>query len=178
MNRVGGTRPLDIGTGNPEWRVRVDTTGVWRVTFAQLAAQQFPPGIAVDQVVGFRRDTTANLEPVPWTMTAIPMTDRARATSVRRRRLPALPVQNWVNRAILAGTSAAMAHDGSGSPARARDRAARVQAPSWLGATSPARPSSSPFRHYEKNYHYFPARRGAGRPVPLTDGNEDRTPVD
>src|SRR5262249_49142991 len=70
---VGGTRPLDIGTGNPEWRVRVDTTGVWRVTFAQLAAQQFPSGIAVDQVVGFRRDTTANLEPVPWTMTEIPI---------------------------------------------------------------------------------------------------------
>jgi hypothetical protein len=39
-----------------EWTLRVDTTGVWRVTYAQLAAQGFPSGTPVAQLALTRRE--------------------------------------------------------------------------------------------------------------------------
>ena len=185
VSQVGGARPLDIGTGNPEWRVRVDTTGVWRITFAQLAAQQFPPGIAVDQVVGFRRDTTANLEPVPWTMTEIPIDviDVNGNSVFDAGDFVVLPVQNWADRVRPGWYERRYGdYDNIWISYKSTGTGLRVaQAPSWLGATNPARPNSFPsFRHYEKNYHYFSFPIDVTRDDQFhwTDGNEDAAPVD
>ncbi|HKA25419.1 MAG TPA: C25 family peptidase propeptide domain-containing protein, partial [Candidatus Eisenbacteria bacterium] len=185
VQSVTPSKPLDTGTGNPEWRVRVDTTGVWRVTFAQLAQQQWPAGIAIDQVVAFRRDTTANLEPVPWTMTEVPIDviDVNGNAVFDAGDFIVLPVQNWADRAQPTWYERRygdyemiwLSYKSAGSGLRV------PQAPSFLNAMSPAKPTFFPsFRHYEKNYHYFsfPLDVTTTDQFHWTDGNEDRTPAD
>jgi hypothetical protein len=185
VTRVGAARPLDIGTGNPEWRVRIDTTGVWRVSFAQLALQQWPAGIAIGQVVAFRRDTTVNLQPVPWVMTEVPIDviDVNNNGVFDAGDFLVLPVQNWADRVQPSWYERRygdydmvwLSYKSTGTGLRV------AQAPGYLGATNPARPTSFPsFRHYEKNYHYFSFPLDVTRDDQFhwTDGNEDRTPVD
>ncbi len=59
--RTAPAKPVRVSAfGGPaapsaEWRVRVDTTGVWRVTWAQLQAKGFPAGTrTADLVLSFR----------------------------------------------------------------------------------------------------------------------------
>lgn len=185
LRPLGTARPLDTGTGNPEWRVRVDTTGVWRVTFAQLAAQQWPSGIATDAVTAFRRDTTANLEPVPWTDTELPIdvVDVNGNAVFDAGDFIVLPVQNWNDRVHPGWYERRygdydviwLSYKSTGTGMRV------AQTASWLGAVNPARPNSFPStHHYERNFHYFSFPIDVARDDQFhwTDGNDDATPVD
>ena len=182
---AGPARPHVTGTGNPEWKVRVDTTGVWRVTFAQLAAQSFPAGIAIDAVVAFRRDTTVALQPEPWTMAEIPIdvVDGNQNSVFDAGDFLVLPVRNWAERTG-AGWSERrygdaeivwISYKSAGTGARV------ASAASWLDAVAPAMPTSFPStRRYERNFNYygFPLDVTRYDQFTWTDGNFDKTPID
>lgn len=67
--RSAPARPVRASTlGGPpapaaEWRVRVDTTGVWRVTYAQLAAKGFPVGTPSSDLALSRREWAGDVTP-------------------------------------------------------------------------------------------------------------------
>lgn len=160
----GAVRPagaaLGLGTGNPEWKVRVDTTGVWRIGFDQLARKGWPADIAPEAIVAFRRDTTVALEPAPWTDVEIPIdvVDVNGNAKFDAGDFVALPVQNWAERVSPGWYERRygdadviwLSHKSSGTGLRVRST------PGWLGDPAPARPASFPsFRHYERNFYYF-----------------------
>jgi hypothetical protein len=160
----GAARPtgvtLGLGTGNAEWKVRVDTTGVWRVGFEQLAAKGWPTGITTAAVVAFRRDTTVALEPAPWTDVEIPIdvVDANGNAIFDGGDFLVLPVRNWAERVSPGWYERRygdadfvwLSYKSTGSGLRVRST------PGWLGEAAPARPASFPsFRHYERNFNYF-----------------------
>ena len=55
-----------------EWSVRVDTTGVWRVSYAQLAARGFPAGVPVGQLALTRRSYVGGQVP-PFVRNPVPI---------------------------------------------------------------------------------------------------------
>lgn len=152
---------LGLGTGNPEWKVRVDTTGVWRVTYEQLVAKSWPAGIGVDAVTAFRRDTTVALDPEPWTATEIPIdvVDRNSNSVFDAGDFIVLPVRNWAER-VLPGWYERRYGDAEvvwlsyKNPGGLGMRVA--SRPGFFGAQNPAVPANFPsFRHYERNFIYF-----------------------
>src|SRR4029079_16173844 len=72
-----GTQGTQAGGGvaydpSAEWSVRVDTTGVWRVTYAQLAARGFPAGVPVTQLALTRRSYAGGQAP-PFLRLPVPI---------------------------------------------------------------------------------------------------------
>jgi hypothetical protein len=143
-----------------EWSVKVDTTGVWRVTYAQLAARGFPAGIAVNQLVLTRRQFAGGQIPpfdrVPVALEVaegaggtagtfdgtdaivffgVNFTDRDHPTAFRRRFGDANVYYLGVGPAGSAQVLPAVSGD--------------------LGQLNPVRPASFPsYRKYEKRYYF------------------------
>ncbi|MEO6462642.1 MAG: C25 family cysteine peptidase, partial [Candidatus Eisenbacteria bacterium] len=81
-----GTAPATPGalggsTVGQEWRLQVDTTGVWRVTYAQLAARGFPGGVASSALSLARREYAADVTP-PYVRVEVPIRIVEGATGV------------------------------------------------------------------------------------------------
>ena len=187
LGREHAPRPslAALGTGNPEWRVRVDSTGVWRVGFAQLAARGWPAGVPITAVTAFRRDTTANLAPAPWSMTEIPIDaiDANANTFFDDQDYLVLPVRNWADRALPTWYERRygdaeivwLSYKSSGSGLRVTTR------PGWLGALHPSVPRSfRSSRRYERSFYYDPVVPNVTINDQLfwTDGFSDYAPID
>ena len=69
-----GTGARTSGGFDPaeEWTVKVDTTGVWRVTYAQLSAKGFPLGVSTQALAMTRRTWTGNQTP-PFVRVPVPI---------------------------------------------------------------------------------------------------------
>lgn len=189
LEQVGGPSGVYPGqaTGNPEWKVRIDTTGVHRLDYLQLAGLGFPAGIATSALAAFVRDTTVNLQPVPWTETEIGIdVEDANGNGVfDSGDFMILPVRNWADRQQ---PSIAELRHGSSEMLWISywtgQNGLRVrQEPGWLNALAPTQPASFPsFRRYERNYFYLqlpdPARFPNQDPMYWTSGFTDASPVD
>lgn len=189
VERAPGTGPAGAvqGTGNPEWKARVDTTGAWRVDFTQLANLGFPSGIATSALAAFVRDTTAGLAPVPWTATeiAIDVEDADTDGFFGPGDFLILPVRNWAERSL--PTLAERRHGNAqviwiSYWTGTTGRRVRPEA-GWLNALAPAVPTSFPsYRRYERNFFYlqYPDRNRFPNQdqVYWTSGFSDLTPID
>jgi hypothetical protein len=69
---LGALGALGGATIGSEWPIRVDTTGVWRVTYAQLAAKGFPAGLATAPLSLSRREYAADVTP-PYIRVEVPI---------------------------------------------------------------------------------------------------------
>src|SRR5688572_10265642 len=145
----------------PEWAVRVDTTGVWRVTYAQLAARGFTPGVATAALSLAYRAYAGDVTP-PYVRVEVPIRvlegaagaagtfdaddaiefygqswrERARPSDFRAR---FGEHETYYLGALLAGTGARMA-EVSGD----------------LALAAPVRPTSFPsYRLYEKRHNFI-----------------------
>ena len=145
-----------------EWTIRVDTTGVWRVTFAQLAARGFPAGSPVAQLYLTRREYRSGQVP-PFVRVPVPIrviegaggisgtfdgtdaivfygqsfTERERPSDFRRR----------FGDADVFFLGVDPSSSGARMPLSSAD----------LGLTTPVRPTSFPStRKYEKRFIYNP----------------------
>ncbi|MGH7724827.1 MAG: C25 family cysteine peptidase [Candidatus Eiseniibacteriota bacterium] len=65
-------RTIAGGISGDEWRIRVDTTGVWRVTFSQLRAKGFPLGVSTASLALTRREWAGDLTP-PFVRVPVPV---------------------------------------------------------------------------------------------------------
>ncbi len=163
--RAGGSATIAGGIAGDEWKIRVDTTGVWRVTYGQLAAKGFPAGIATSSLALTRREWAGDLTP-PFVRLSVPVRiqegavgtagvfdgedavvfygqsylDRARPTEYRARYGP--------------GDFYFLSHD----PAISQDAMPEVSAD--LAHATPVRPSSFPsFRRYQRRFFFNPLPR-------------------
>ncbi len=144
-----------------EWTVRVDTTGVWRVSYAQLAAQGFPAGVPVTQLALTRREYAGGQVP-PFVRVPVPIQviEGIGGAAGQFDAQDALVFygQSWTGRAhpsdnrrrfgdydmFYLGVDAASG--GARMPVVSADR----------GLVSPSRPASFPsYRKYEKRYFFL-----------------------
>lgn len=177
--------PRVLGTGNPEWKVRIDTTGVWRVRFDQLTARGWPNGIAISAVTAFLRDTTVDLEPVPWVSNEIPIDviDINGNGLFDGQDFLVLPVRSWADRTSPGRYERRygdydvvwLSYKSSGSGLRVTTR------PGWYSAAHPVAPRSFlSSRRYEQQYQYdtvIPSVTTQDQYF-WTDGFSDATPID
>jgi hypothetical protein len=75
-----GTRGIVYDPAS-EWSLEVDTTGVWRVTYAQLAAAGFPAGVPTAQLALTRRTYAPGQSP-PFVRVPVPLRVLEGATGV------------------------------------------------------------------------------------------------
>ena len=189
VDRVGGTPGIYPGqaTGNPQWKVRIDTTGVYRLDYGQLAGLGFPADIATSALAAFVRDTTASLQPVPWTETEIAIdVEDANANGVfDAGDFVILPVRNWADRQQ--PSIAELRHGPSEilwiSYWTGQNGLRVRQVPGWLSAVAPAVPASFPsFRRYERSFYYLqfpdPTRFPNQDQMYWTSGFTDASPID
>ncbi len=175
------------GTGNPEWKVRIDTTGVWRLDFTQLATAGFPADLPIASLAAFVRDTTASLQPVPWTSVelAIDVEDANTNGFFDLGDFLVLPVQSWADRdqpslaeRRYGDAQIVWVSYWTGSSGR------RVRpAAGWVDALAPVTPASFPsFRRYERDFFYlqYPDRNRFPDQDQLywTSGFTDGSPID
>jgi hypothetical protein len=180
-------RPQSIGTGNPEWKIRIDTTGVWRVSYQQLAVHGWPAGVAIDAVTAFRRDTTVNLQPEPWMITEISIDaiDANANSEFDTGDFLVLPVQNWADRVNPTWYERRYGdYDVVWLSYLSADMGLRVgSAPGWLDAVEPEQPVHFPHQQrYERNFWYlqFPQNVTQVDQFHWVDGfiDDTDTPVD
>jgi len=137
--------------------VRVDTTGVWRVTWAQLAAKGFPAGTPTADLALSRRDWAGDVTP-PFVRVGVPLriVEGATGTAGVFDADDAIVFygQSWMDRA---GPSEYRARFGEhetyylGAVAGGGPRMAEVSAD--LGFASPTRPTSCPsWRRYQQRF--------------------------
>jgi hypothetical protein len=158
--RPARTAARALGSSNPEWALRVDTTGVWRVTYAQLAARAFPSGVATAELSLVRRDYAQDTNP-PFIEVPIPIRVIEGATGTagvfdaadaiefygqnwRERTRP-----GWARGRFTDSETFFLSWITGGAPARILEVSAD------RGLSGLPRPASFPsFRHYERRYWY------------------------
>jgi len=165
LDAAGGTTAGVAYDPTAEWTVRVDTTGVWRVTYAQLAAQGFPAGTPVAQLALTRREYAGGQVP-PYLRVPVPIqvVEGAGGTAGTFDAQDALVFygQSWTERARPSDFRRRYGDYDvfylGVDPAQGGARMSVVSAD--LGLTSPARPTSFPsYRKYEKRFYYLATPR-------------------
>lgn len=161
------TRVSSLAGGPPapaaEWRVRVDTTGVWRVTWAQLAAKGFPGGTPTADLALSRRDYAADITP-PFVRVPVPLRVLEGATGTAGvfdgDDAIVFYGQSWLDRARPSEYRARFGEQETyylGAVAGGGPRMAEVSAD--RGFAAPVRPASFPsWRRYQERYffNYYP----------------------
>ncbi len=153
--RLGGG-----GTVGAEWRLQVDTTGVWRVTFAQLAARGFPAGVQTSALSLARRDYARDVTP-PYVRveTPIRVVEGATGTAGTFDSDDAIVFfgQTWRERTRPSDNRARFVeHETYYLGALTGGSGLRMLEPSAdLGLGAPTRPTSFPsFRRYERRFQF------------------------
>jgi hypothetical protein len=169
---LGGLGPAGTGgllAGGPavgtEWAIRVDTTGVWRVTHAQLAARGFTPGVATTALSLAYRAYAADVTP-PYVRVEVPIRviEGATGTAGTFDADDAIEFygQSWRDRARPSDFRARFGeHETYYLGALVAGTGARITEVSGdLALASPARPTSFPsYRLYERRFNFITTPR-------------------